>query len=112
MSNDSIVLSGFRFELTSAACPEQYDVFDEFDNLVGYVRFRSGRFLFYIIDGHGVRHDMIRARIHKDSRFRDVVERAVWLSLCADCLSSWYQWSDELTGRVNDEGIEFQDIPE
>ena len=33
-----------RLERTSFACPEQYDVFDENDNQVGYLRLRHGNF--------------------------------------------------------------------
>ena len=109
MRNDSIFIGGFRFELTSVGYPEQYDVFDRCNNRVGYVRFRGGRFLFYIIDDRGVRHDMVRARTHRDGMFRDITERAMWLSICTDCLKSWQDWAPEL---VDDEGIDLQDISE
>ena len=33
-----------RLALTCSACPEQYDVFDEQNNLVGYLRLRHGWF--------------------------------------------------------------------
>lgn len=33
-----------RFEQTCFACPEQYDAYDKYDNLVGYLRLRHGFF--------------------------------------------------------------------
>lgn len=39
------VISGYRLICTSAACPEQYDVFDDKTGLqVGYLRLRHGHF--------------------------------------------------------------------
>jgi hypothetical protein len=35
-------IKGLKFECICGACPEQYDVFDRNDNLVGYVRLRWG----------------------------------------------------------------------
>lgn len=35
-------IKGLDFLLTCEACPEQYDVFDSNDNIVGYVRLRWG----------------------------------------------------------------------
>lgn len=35
-------IKNYEFVLTCAACPEQYDVFDENGNQVGYVRLRWG----------------------------------------------------------------------
>lgn len=35
-------IKGLRFVLTCSACPEQYDVYDDQENLVGYVRLRWG----------------------------------------------------------------------
>ena len=34
----------FRLDQTCGACPEQYDVFDENDEIVGYLRLRHGGF--------------------------------------------------------------------
>ncbi len=35
-------INGLYFNQTSCGCPEQYDVFDEDNNQVGYVRLRHG----------------------------------------------------------------------
>lgn len=35
-------IKGLKFERTCYACPEQYDVFDSEDEIVGYVRLRWG----------------------------------------------------------------------
>lgn len=35
-------IKGLEFILTCGACPEQYDVFDNNGNMVGYVRLRWG----------------------------------------------------------------------
>ena len=35
-------IKGLDFKCTCSACPEQYDVFDNNENIVGYVRLRWG----------------------------------------------------------------------
>lgn len=42
-----------HFELTCQACPEQYDVFDEHDKIVAYVRLRWGHLRIYCPDVGG-----------------------------------------------------------
>lgn len=37
-----MLIKGLDFRCTCFGCPEQYDVFDDNDNLVGYVRLRWG----------------------------------------------------------------------
>lgn len=39
-----LVIDGYRLEMTSMACPEQYDVFDVDGTQVGYLRLRHGYF--------------------------------------------------------------------
>ena len=36
-------IKGLKFACTCFGCPEQYDVFDSNDNIVGYVRLRWGK---------------------------------------------------------------------
>ena len=36
-------INGLKFEQLTSACPEQYDVKDQFDRMVGYVRLRFGK---------------------------------------------------------------------
>ncbi len=43
-SDQDIIIDGCRLIMTSMACPEQYDVFDENDKKVGYLRLRHGTF--------------------------------------------------------------------
>jgi len=38
--------------MTCGACPEQYDVYDDDDNIVGYLRLRHGMFAAHV-DGSG-----------------------------------------------------------
>lgn len=38
-----MIIKGLNFKCTCSACPEQYDVFDNNENIVGYVRLRWGR---------------------------------------------------------------------
>ena len=35
-------IKGLNFKCTCSACPEQYDVFDNSGNIVGYIRLRWG----------------------------------------------------------------------
>lgn len=35
-------IKGLEFDKTCSACPEQYDVYDEYHNIIGYVRLRWG----------------------------------------------------------------------
>ena len=37
-----MIIKGLNFKCTCSGCPEQYDVFDSNDNIVGYVRLRWG----------------------------------------------------------------------
>lgn len=37
-----MIIKGLNFKCTCSACPEQYDVFDGNDNIVGCVRLRWG----------------------------------------------------------------------
>ena len=37
-----MIIKGLHFKQTCSGCPEQYDVFDENGNLVGYIRLRWG----------------------------------------------------------------------
>lgn len=39
-----MIILGYRLEQTCGACPEQYDVYDWADQLVGYLRLRHGSF--------------------------------------------------------------------
>lgn len=41
---NDLVIDGYRLEMTSCACPEQYDVFDAAGKQVGYLRLRHGYF--------------------------------------------------------------------
>lgn len=44
MQEPDYVIMGYQLFLTCGACPEQYDVLDDGDNQVGYLRLRHGRF--------------------------------------------------------------------
>ena len=37
-----MIIKGLNFKCTCSACPEQYNVFDNNENIVGYVRLRWG----------------------------------------------------------------------
>lgn len=39
-----MVIDGYSLKMTSIACPEQYDVYDKNEELVGYLRLRHGVF--------------------------------------------------------------------
>lgn len=41
---DNVEIDGLNLVCTSAACPEQYDVFDSSGKQVGYLRLRHGKF--------------------------------------------------------------------
>lgn len=40
----NITIDNYRLECTCGGCPEQYDVFDESETIVGYMRLRHGYF--------------------------------------------------------------------
>jgi hypothetical protein len=44
MNEPSYIIDGLKFYQTCIACPEQYDVFDQSDKQVGYLRLRGGWF--------------------------------------------------------------------
>ena len=39
---DTLYINNFEFKRTCVACPEQYDVFDEYGVQVAYIRLRHG----------------------------------------------------------------------
>lgn len=44
MHTRQILIHGYYLQRTCIACPEQYDVFDNKDQLVAYLRLRHGHF--------------------------------------------------------------------
>jgi hypothetical protein len=44
ISRADLVINGYTLKMTSLACPEQYDVFDDNNEMVGYLRLRHGYF--------------------------------------------------------------------
>lgn len=47
------VINGYKLVCTCWACPEQYDVYDDLDQQVGYLRLRSGWFRADYPNAHG-----------------------------------------------------------
>lgn len=48
----NITIDNYRLECTCGGCPEQYDVFDESETIVGYMRLRNGYFFVYAESPH------------------------------------------------------------
>ena len=85
---EDMYFSNFRFEQTSHACPEQYDVFHELDGkteLVGYVRLRHGHLSVkvpnvggeMILSVHGIEGDGMFSSGDERTRWMDVIGRAI-----------------------------------
>lgn len=49
----NLLIDGYKFVLTCFACPEQYDVFDNENNQVAYLRLRYGHFKVHCPDYGG-----------------------------------------------------------
>lgn len=47
-------INGYKLVCTCSACPEQYNVFDEWEQQVGYLRLRHGYFRADFPSAHGV----------------------------------------------------------
>lgn len=77
-----LLIHGYRLELTCAACPEQYDVFDTQGNQVGYLRLRHGVFTATVPDVVGG-ECVYRANVLGDGRFNNS-ERHGYLTLAIE----------------------------
>ncbi len=69
MVYDTLTIDGFKLELTSTACPEQYDVFDANGDQVGYLRLRHGFFRADVPDCGG--HTVYETSTKGDGSFDD-----------------------------------------
>lgn len=54
MHDRQILIHGYHLQQTCCACPEQYDVFDNNDKQVAYLRLRHGHFRANVPDVGGV----------------------------------------------------------
>lgn len=54
MHDRQILIHGYHLQQTCFACPEQYDVFDNHDKQVAYLRLRHGHFRANVPDVGGV----------------------------------------------------------
>lgn len=82
-------IKGLDFELTCSACPEQYSVFLD-DQQVGYVRLRWGTVSASLGNAHGeeiYRHDFNDEWL---GIFPDEVSREFHLEKIADCIIDRY----------------------
>ena len=77
-------IKGLQFNLTCAGCPEQYDVFDKEDNMVGYVRLRHGYLPAEYPDVGG--KEVYSAETKGDGCFSSEKERMLHLNKIADAL--------------------------
>lgn len=78
-------IDGLRLVCTSAACPEQYDVFDG-DRQVGYLRLRHGRFRADVPDCGG--ETVYEANPKGDGTFGDE-ERVSFLAKAVREIRRW-----------------------
>lgn len=53
MNSRQILIHGYYLQQTCCACPEQYDVFDQKDQQVAYLRLRHGNFYASVPDVGG-----------------------------------------------------------
>lgn len=59
----------FYLDLVGYACPEQYEVYDDENKQVGYLRLRHGYFAAYLTDHYGER--VYEARTEGDGIFEE-----------------------------------------
>ncbi len=78
------VVNGLRLEQTSGWCPEQYDVYDNGDNQVGYLRLRHGCFTCEYPDCGG--EMLFEASPKGDGGFADDAERTFYLTLAIEAI--------------------------
>lgn len=81
-----LLIHGYRLELTCAACPEQYDVFDTQGNQVGYLRLRHGVFTATVPDVGG--ECVYRANVLGDGCF-NTSERHGHLTLAIEHIQEY-----------------------
>ena len=84
MSHNGIEIKGLSFVLTCAVCPEQYDVYTNKDEMVGYVRLRHGYLCAEYPDVGG--RVVYSADTEGDGCFANKEERMYHLNNIADAL--------------------------
>lgn len=82
-------IKNYEFVQTCGACPEQYDVFDENDNQVGYVRLRCGSLYAQCPDVDGVTVYSVDLD-HDGGYFSSDEERIQHLNDIAEAISKHY----------------------
>lgn len=84
--DNDIIIGRYRLICTSAACPEQYSVFDlETKEQVGYLRLRHGYFRADL--GHCGGETVYESETNGDGMFEDV-ERMPQLTAAVDALEA------------------------
>lgn len=77
-------IKGLNFECTCGLCPEQYDVYNNNDEIVGYVRLRWGNLTCEYPDvmGEMIYHTTIGSRL--TGCFESIEQRIRHLNIIAD----------------------------
>lgn len=81
-----ILIHGYKFRLTCFACPEQYDVYDQSGNQVGYLRLRHGNFTVTCPDYGG---DLVYTAHPNGDGVFDTEERLTYLTSAAVVIQKW-----------------------
>lgn len=88
-------IKNYEFVQTCVAFPEQYDVFDENDNQVGYVRLRWGNLYAQCPDVDGVTVYSVDLD-HELGSFSSNEERMQYLNVIAEAISKHYIFSAKI----------------
>jgi len=83
------LINSLYFICTCSACPEQYDVFDKDENMVGYVRIIGGRFSVRCPDCLDDSVYESRDFHPLQGRFDDEDQRVKFLNIAACYINEW-----------------------
>lgn len=87
MWEKQLLIHGYYFKKTCTACPEQYDVYDQKDQQVAYLRLRHGSFTVTCPDVGG---DVVYAANPNGDGLFDDTERLEYLYQAAKAIQLYY----------------------
>lgn len=93
----AIMIHGYRISQTCSACPEQYEVFDTFNQQVAYFRLRHGQFSVCVPDHTGA--EIYTVNPEGDGIFSNE-ERVKYLTLAVLAVQEYFinrRWNNQDT---------------
>ena len=94
-------VNNLNFHQTCSACPEQYDVYDENNSYIGYVRLRWGELRAdYIDEYQGIEEEVFFEKLDDfQGNFINEEQRSHYLNEIATVLNEWRRYNVNVEQR-------------